>query len=280
MTATTLERRAEIAKLERLLAVEPSALEYLEAAEPDDIARYREEATDLLFDADVRLKRMADASRLLPAPVLATIGQRTLGPLLCARLTGLLDPKRAIEIAEHLPAPFLAELGAEMDPRRATDVIARMAPERVAESASEMAVRGEHVAMGRFVAHLSDDALAKCVEQVSDADLLRIGLVLEGKDRLGQISALLPDERLASLARAAVDEDLWPELLNLAEHVPEDERCRLARVVFGALEDEEIPDLARTVEAEGLVDGVRPLVACLDDAGRVRVAKLAPELAR
>ncbi len=280
MIAAALEGRAEIAKLARLLALEPGALEYLEAAGPDDIARYREQATNLLYDADrVRLKRMADASRLLPSQVLATIGERTLGPLLCARLTGLLDPRRAIEIAEHLPPPFLAELGAEMDPRRATEVISGMDPEQVAEVAGEMAVRGEHVAMGRFVAHLSDPALAACVEIVGDADLLRIGLVLEGKERLAQIAELLSEKRLVALARAAVDDGLWPELLNLAEHLPEAERCRLARVVFGALEDEEIPDLARTVEAEGLVEAVHPLVACLDDAARERVAELAPQLA-
>ena len=177
MTAAALERRAEIAKLARLLELDPGALEYLEAAEPAEIARYREQATDLLYDADrVRLKRMADASRLLPVQVLAAIGRNGRSARCCARASpGLLDPRRAIEIAEHLPSPFLAELGAEMDPRRATEVISGMPADQVAEVAAEMARRGEHVAMGRFVAHLSDPALAACVEVVGDADLLRIG---------------------------------------------------------------------------------------------------------
>jgi hypothetical protein len=281
MTAATLERRAEIAKLARLLELDPGAFEYLEAVEPAEIARYREQATDLLYDADrVRLKRMADASRLLPVQVLAAIGRNALGPLLCARLTGLLDARRAIEIAEHLPSPFLAELGAEMDPRRATEVIAGMPAEQVAEVAAEMARRGEHVAMGRFVAHLSDPALAACVEVAGDADLLRVALVLDGKERLAQIAGLLSEERLAALGRAAADESLWPELLELSRHLPEDERCRLARAAFATLDDAEIAALAQTVEAEGLVDAVRPLVACLDESAGEHVAELAPQLGR
>ena len=62
---------------------------------------YREAATDLLYDDESELlARTADASRLLPARTLAAIGEGALGPLICARLTSLLDPRRAAEISE------------------------------------------------------------------------------------------------------------------------------------------------------------------------------------
>ena len=81
--------------------------------------------TETLYDADGgSLGRLAAASRLLPAGLTATIGQRAFGPLLSARLAGLLDPDRAVDVAAKLPPPFLADVAIELDPRRASELIA------------------------------------------------------------------------------------------------------------------------------------------------------------
>jgi hypothetical protein len=181
MRRTRLESRVEILKLARLLDTDPDRLAYLEAVPAEDIRKLRERATDRLFDADgSALQRVAAASRLLPTPLAATIGQRAFGPLLCARVAGRLEPGRGVDLASRLPADFLADIAVELDPRRASDVIVRIPTAQIVEVAAELVRRQEYVAMGRFVGHLSDEAITASLEVIDDLSLLQIVFVLEG----------------------------------------------------------------------------------------------------
>jgi hypothetical protein len=127
--AELLQAHAEVMKLARLLGREPDELAYLERLAPDDLRTLRDSVTETLYDAHgSALSRLAAASRLLPASLTATIGQRAFGPLLSARLAGMLDTDRAVDVAGKLPAPFLADVAVELDPRRASDLIGAIAP--------------------------------------------------------------------------------------------------------------------------------------------------------
>ena len=144
--------RAEIIKLARLLRVDPSELGYLDQVPEEAVRELREQVTDALFAANsAALSRLAAASKLLPIRVVATIGQRAFGPILAARITALLDPGRAVEMAETMPIAFLADIAVELDPRRASAVIARIPPAQIAAVTKELVARGEYVTMGRFV---------------------------------------------------------------------------------------------------------------------------------
>jgi hypothetical protein len=211
------ESRAEAAKLGRLLGVEdPQALAFLLAVPPPELRDYREAVTDLLYDDDRdRLQRAADVSRLLPARTLATISERALGPLVCARLSGLLDPRRAVEISDHFTVDFLAQLAAELDPRRAAEVVSAIATDTVVAVSVVMAANGEHVAMGRFVAYLDEAALSRCVEALGDEDLLLVVFVTEGEERLTSVFEMIGAERAERMLAAAHESGLLEE----AEHV-------------------------------------------------------------
>ncbi len=100
------------------------------------------------------LSRLAAASKLLPVGLVATLGERAFGPVLSARITGLLDPGRAVEVAQRLPVDFLADIAVDLDPRRASAVIARIPPQQIGEVTRELVRRHESVTMGRFVGHL------------------------------------------------------------------------------------------------------------------------------
>lgn len=234
MSAAT-DSRAEAAKLARLLGLDgPESLGYVQQAPASELRDYRDTVTELLYDDDrALLQRAADAARLLPAHTLATMGERALGPLICARLTGLLDPDRAVEISRHFSIDFLAQLAAELDPRRAVDVVTSMPPDRVIDIAVTMAARGEHVGMGRFVAHLDDDALAACIEELTDEDLLRVGFVLDGKERLGEIFELVGLERTQRMLDGAESMGLGEEALDLLDHLDARQRKQLCRRVGG-----------------------------------------------
>ena len=224
-----MSAQAEIMKLARLLRTEPAELDYLAKADARDLRKLRELATDRLYDADrERLERTAAASKLLPNALVATIGHKVFGALLCARLSGLLETDKAIDVAKRLPPDFLADIAVEMDPRRASEVISGIPIEKIVAAAAVLATRGETVAMGRFVGHLKPPALAACVATLDAETILRTGFVLEERARLDQIVALMPEDRLRELVLAAVEHGIEDEARDLFTALGKRQAARLA----------------------------------------------------
>lgn len=196
-----LELQAEILKLARLLGREPETMNYLARVPPEHLRELRERVTEVLFTAhEMALRRLAAASRLLPVGLVAGLGQHTFGPMLSARITGLLEPDRAAEVAARLPIGFLADAAVELDPRRASAVIAAIPPERISEITAELARRGEYVAMGRFVGHLDDTALASALKVLNDQDLVRTLVVMEERLDVARLTRLTDRRRVTRLA--------------------------------------------------------------------------------
>jgi hypothetical protein len=228
------EAHAEVLKLARILEREPEQLAYLERLAPGDLRELRERVTEALWsDNNHMLGRIAAASRLLPAAVSAAIAERAFGAFVSARLAGLLDPGRAVDVAAKLPSPFLADVAVELDPRRASEVIARIPPQQISDVTRELVQREEYVTMGRFVGHLSDEAVAEALGGTDDRSLLRVAFVLDDKDRLDELVGQLPKRRLAGIVQTAADDALWVEALDLLGHLGDDRR---AEVVATALE--------------------------------------------
>lgn len=190
------EARAEILKLAKLLHLDPQRLAYLDRVPVEDLRVLREQVTDKLFTAqESALRGLVAASKLLPVGLVASLGQSTFGPMLSARIAGLLDPDRAVEIAARMATAFLAEVATELDPRRASAVIAGIPPQRIFEITSELARHQEYVTMGRFVAHLGDDALAAALSALDDDALSQTMFVLEDGDPDGRLDRLLAQRR-------------------------------------------------------------------------------------
>ena len=250
-----LRSRAEVMKLARLLRREPDQLAYLGRLAPEDLRVLREQVTDMLFEAhDGTLRRLAAASRLLPVGLVAMLGQHAFGAMLSARISGLLDPARAVDIAAKMPPDFLADIAVELDPRPASDVIARMPAERIAEITRELMRRGECVTMGRFVGHLGNVALRSSVAEIDDATLLRTAFVLEDRDRIDALADLVGEDRIARLADVAEREGLWPEALDLLMNLDRE------RVAEGLARME--PERRELVERQAREQGVElPTIA-------------------
>lgn len=213
-----IELRAEILKLARLLGFQPEEVGYLSALPASEVSQLREQVTELLFDSHLgALKRLASASRLLPVALVAQMGEKAFGPLLSARITGLLDPDKAVDVAARLPDAFLADAAVELDPRRASAVLARMPPERIGAVSAELAARGEYVTMGRFVGHLPDESIRATLDVFGPADTLQVALVLENKERLEDLVELLGPDRLEEMLAAADSAGLGAEARELLE---------------------------------------------------------------
>jgi hypothetical protein len=227
---TDYEAEAEILKLARVLGVEPARLGYLARVDADDLRAFREQVTDRLFDADIAvLQRMALAARVLPGGVLAKIAEKVFGPLLCARIAGVVDVSRGVDVAKRLSPRFLAEVAAELDPRRASAIISRIPLDTVRAVAAELHRRADWITLGRFVGHLPDPVVRRALEEIDDPGLLRIAFVLDDKRRVDHVVGLLPAHRLGRVITAAgADEDLWNPVLDLLTHLSDARRATLA----------------------------------------------------
>ena len=191
------EVEAEILKLAQLLHRDPHQLSYLETVPPEDLRALREQITEKLFTAqEGALRRLVAASRLLPVGLVANLGQNTFGPMLSARIAGLLDADRAVDIAARMPSDFLAEIAIELDPRRASAVIAGIPAQRISEITGELARREEYVTMGRFIGHLGDEALAAAFAALDDEALSQTVFVLEDGAGDARVERLLSERRV------------------------------------------------------------------------------------
>ncbi|MEV6280063.1 hypothetical protein [Nocardia sp. NPDC051832] len=237
MTAPLLVR-AETTKLARLLDVsDPARLEFLSGLSPAAIRAFRERATDLLFDRDAqRLQRVAAASKLVPTAISAKAAERAFGPVLCAAVAGSVEPAQAISIAKALPAQFLAETAVQLDPRRTAAVIAEVPPRLVAAVAKELFACGDHVTMGRFVGVVPEASMRAALPEASDADLLRIGFLLEDKSTMDTLLGIVED-RIPGVIRAAGEHNLWAEAIDLLDTVDHANRAKIGDVAASLGDD-------------------------------------------
>ncbi|MCC6622282.1 MAG: hypothetical protein IT385_13550 [Deltaproteobacteria bacterium] len=269
-----LEVRAEILKLARLVGRPAEELGWLAVVPSRDLRALREQVTEVMFaSSGRRLKRLAAASKLLPVALLATIARRVFGPLLSARMAGLIDPERAAGIAARLPTSFLADVARLIDPRRAAAVIAALPAPLVASVARELALAGEHVTLGRFVGFLGRDALVACLEVIDDEAVLHTAFVLEAKERLDMLTGLVSETRLVGIIRAAARADLWPEAVDLLGHLGASRQASLAELT-AAQGDEVLSSLVRSAQARGFWDALLPVTRAMSEATRRRLAGL------
>jgi hypothetical protein len=221
-TRADLATAAEIEKLERLLDLEAGSLAFLCKVALAELRELRRLVTGALFDGDgARLSRVAAASKLLPAGLVAAISERAFGPLLAARITGFMDPRRAVDVGRHLDPSFLADICVQLDPRRAAELIPRMDVDTVVAVSEELLERGDFVTMGRFVGSMPTDALAAVLEVSEDDELLKVCAVAESEAGIDEVFDLLGEERLRDVRRRAARKDLKQEALVLHDRLQE-----------------------------------------------------------
>jgi hypothetical protein len=226
-----LQTQAEVFKLARLLEVEAKELEYLQRFAPETLAKFRRQLIDSFYGQQGgNLERFAKIGNLLPSSAIAALTKEAVGPVLAARIAGFLNPKQAAAVVEKLPIPFVADIAAQIDPRRVEPVVVEMSAQVVKDLSLELIAREEYVTMGQFVGFVSELLLHDTFAYTSDAALLQIAFVAEGKERLALALGTQSDARIKSLVKTAANTGLWNQALDLLSHLDDEQYGRVVNI--------------------------------------------------
>ena len=201
---TELLARAELIKLSRVLGTTEDKVAFLAPLGVEKLRRLEDRLSSALYDEHRKaFIGLADAAKLLPASLVAKMSELVFGPMLSARVSGAMDPGKAIDVASKLKTDFLADVCVEMDPRSAADLLQLMPVRIVVEVAQLLLRRKDYVTMGRFVDDLTDEAIRKVVDSITDdTALVRIGFFVERRERLNELIDLLGPERVGRIIAA------------------------------------------------------------------------------
>lgn len=271
---TELLIQAERVKLARTLGVADAKLDFLPPLDPLELRQLRNRISHSLFDQhQVLFQRLADAGKRLPIAINALISEKVFGPMLSARIAGMLAPDRALEISSKLSAEFQAELCLTLDPRSAPELMRKMPVAKVVAVGRVLMARREFITMARFVDCLSDAAVKAVVKDTHDDEaLLRIGFYVESGARLSHAIALIPDERLLQMIQASIDgpADLQQAGAALISTVDDSQKARLAEAA-ASLSRESLEKLVRTLVNEKAEGALLSALALMSDAARQKL---------
>jgi hypothetical protein len=225
----------ERVKLARTLGVDIDELAYVDALDVAQLRALRDAISARLFDdAKPALSRVAAGSKLLPTGLVARVGEKVFGAMLCARIAGLLAPPHALAIALHMPDAFLAQVSAMIDPRTAGEVVAAIPAPRIVAVARVLVGARDFVTMARFVDYLSPATIKDVIDSIpAELDLLHIAAYVESRDKLAELVGQLEEPRVHAMLRALRDADATDmrNALAVAEMLDDTWRYRLNEAV-------------------------------------------------
>ena len=269
---TDLAAMAEVGHLRRELGLETDTLDFLASYGADDVRRLRIAVAESLASRHrSSFRSMAAASKLLPKPVLSTIGEKAVGPLICSKIAAELEPGHARKIVGSFSVPFLADLCRTLDTVSAQPVLLAMPTRTAVPVGAELYQRGDLDTLARFIDVVDLALIPPMLEIVDDDALIRIAIVAQSRERLSEIFELLSDERLLGVIDAAVRSGLLDQAVVMVSELSAEQVTRVIEVVVGA-GDVLITDVIAAVADLDAWDRLLPILAALDPADVATVA--------
>ncbi|MGY4098985.1 hypothetical protein ACW2Q0_05390 [Nocardia sp. R16R-3T] len=203
---------AQLLKLARTLGVPVEQLAYLDNVPDVDLRAFRLQLTDLFVAGqEAGLRRVAQASRVIPTSITAKMVVRSRGALLAARMAGVLDPSHAVDVAKRLPVDFLADIAALLDPRHASTILGGLPEATIVAVGKELAARGDWITLGDVVASISDRSGRATEAALDGTALVRSAFFVDDAAQLERFVNLASREKLIEMLWATAEYDLWSE---------------------------------------------------------------------
>lgn len=270
-------REAERLRLAHLLGCAPEDLVFLSPLGSAELGALRRACKDCLVSGQRPfLLRAIAASKLLPATLIASIGEHTLGPLLCARFSDHMSKAHLASICRHLSPAFMAQVGLHLDVDKLCELADTMPADTIRAITREIIARREFIALGEVVNRLPARLLRHVMQEVPDGETyLRIAFFVEDGARLRDVLEVLPEATLQDSIRAAARHPgtlLSPTLSLLLSVPPAWQRRMLLMTLENG--DKLLADLLRGVVAQRLWPLALPLVERLSAEERRRLMQL------
>lgn len=273
--------RAELVKLSRVLGAKEADVGFLAPLGVQGLRQLESRISGALFDEHRgAFQRLADASRLLPASLVAKMSELVFGSVISARASGLMPPERAIEVAAKLKPAFLADVTMQLDPRSASELLALM-PTRIVIQVSQLLLqRREYVTMGRFVDDLTDEAIRAVTDSLKDDEaLVRIGLYVERRERLNELVALLGPERIRRIVGAVANgpTDVQQAGLAMMGQLTHTQLARFGNAAI-ALGPKALNSLVAAAQREDAIEVVASVIQGIGADGRAAFSRMLADM--
>jgi len=263
-----LAARGEVVKLARELDVPVASLQFLQHQPAGDLAAFRRAITAaIVANEDLRLRRVAAASRLVPKRVAARLAESQLGALLSARVAGVLDVPEALRLAGAVRPGFLADMAAYLDPARTAALVKAIPEALMVDVGRRLLDAASYITLGRLISLVDDGPLLALLGYARDDQLLEIALLAEDRVRLDEILAGLSNERAAGVIAVAAGSGQFDQALSLLSSLSPDQKLRLATIAAD-LGPDVTDGLVRAVIRSGAWDEMLPLLTRMPDATR------------
>jgi hypothetical protein len=239
---TDPKHSAQLLKLARTLDVPVEQLAYLAEVPDQDLREFRRQVTDLFVEGqEAGLHRVAQAAKLIPAPITAKMVARNRSALLAARMSGVLDPGHAVDVAKRLPVDLLADIAALLDPRHSAAIIGGLPEAAIVAVGKELAAREDWITLGDLVASISDKAARATEAALDGIALVRSAFLVDDAAHLERFVNLAARDKLTEMLSATAEHDLWSDYRGTlavlsesaidavraaAEELPEQQRAR------------------------------------------------------
>ncbi len=228
----TTDSRAQIIRIAHLLEVDNSELDFLEGMDSGALRELHSQIVEVLFDTtDIKLGSLQAAAKILPPAITAKVAEKALGPVLCGRIAGSVDPPLAVSIAKRLPSEFLADVARHVHPNQIEAIISQLPISQVDRAATVLVERGDLVALGHFSGIVKDPTLKNVISSLDGSGLLDVAPFIEPKERISHLLALIDDSRLLDILRCADRDDRWVDAFDLVDRLDVSVRKRIATLV-------------------------------------------------
>lgn len=226
--------RIELEKLAEIITLQPATLDTLvQQGTATTIRTFRFHLEARRFQRQQRALTLFGRSlRWLPVRWQAKLAPR-IGPLLCARMLGAINPYKAARIARRQAPDFLAQCTRYVEPAAAKPLLSQLPVELIQAGTLILAQQGEYRTLARLADAVSLPAIRALANSIEDdAALLNIAFHMDDMAQLNKIVLMLNNERIERIVHASVvNPSLWHKALWVVTNLDDSLITRLANRV-------------------------------------------------
>lgn len=204
-----MDRNTELRRLAQALHKKPEDLAYLDALDGLALQKVRISfQNSLLNKFGPVFEKIANAGKLAPDAISATLCTKVFGPTITANMSYFTPMNKAISLCKLFDEEFMAEVAREQIPEKAVDMLAGLPVEQLKRVTAKLVEYGDYHVLGGFTDYIPEQKAIEIMEVIKDPAVnLHISFYAQRKDRIGKMAALLNDERLVELIAAAFSDD-------------------------------------------------------------------------